>query len=144
MKILYAVLILLLAACVPSLVPATEPPQLRHTPGLFITFDGEFYDAQVFRVRVPDGWRVIKTSTAASPMQVVFAAPQGDLSITISAAPLDPVTPEAEQIVLQEERGSPARPVIVRAQGPAEAREALERAYQHVLDTLEIPVPSAN
>lgn len=144
MKIRYAVLILLLAACVPSLVPATEPPQLRHTPGLFITFDGEIYDAQVFRVRVPDGWRVIKTSTAASPMQVVFAAPTGDLSITISAAPLDPATPEAGQIVLQEERGSPARPIIVRAQGATEAREALERAYQRVLDTLEIPIPAAN
>lgn len=144
MKIRYAVLTLLLAACMPSLVPATEPPQLRHTPGLFITFDGEVYDAQVFRVRVPDGWRVIKTSTAVSPMQVVFAAPQGGLSITISAAPLDPVTPEAEQVVLQEERGGAARPVIVRAQGPSEAREALERAYQRVLETLEIPPPPAN
>ena len=78
---------LLMSACQP-LVPATTPPQLQHTPGAFVSLTADSYDAGVFRVRYPEGWRVVKTNIAAAPMAVVFVSPDDTLTIQLSEAAL--------------------------------------------------------
>lgn len=73
----------LLSACVP-IVPATTPPQLKHTPGAVVVVTDGTVDAGVFRVDYPQSWRVVKTSIAATPlMQVVFVAPD-ESTITVT------------------------------------------------------------
>ncbi len=88
-------LLLLVVGCGP-LVPATQPPQLAHTPGAFVVVDAETFDAGVFRVAYPQGWRIVKSSTATAPMTVVFAssrtaqdADDMPLQIWLSTAPLN-------------------------------------------------------
>lgn len=74
---------LLIGACVP-IIPATTPPQLKHTPGAFVVVTDGTFDAGVFRVDYPQSWRVVKTSIASTAMiQVVFVAPD-EQSITLT------------------------------------------------------------
>jgi hypothetical protein len=77
-----------LAACTP-LIPATTPPQLEHTPGAFVTLDEDVFDGGVFTVTYPDGWRIVKTSVASAPLEVVFAAPDNTMTIRISTAVIE-------------------------------------------------------
>lgn len=77
------ILSLLIVACAP-IVPATTPPQLKHTPGAFVVVTGDTFDAGVFRVDYPQLWRVVKTSIASTSLiQVVFVAPDNS-SITLT------------------------------------------------------------
>jgi hypothetical protein len=79
----YIVLSLLIGACAP-IVPATTPPQLKHTPGAFVVVTDDTFDAGVFRVDYPQSWRVVKTSIASTSLiQVVFVAPD-ESSITLT------------------------------------------------------------
>jgi hypothetical protein len=82
MRLLYLFPLLLITACTP-LVPATTPPQLEFTPGAFITVDDEVVDAGFFHVNYPDGWRIVKTSIAAAPLEIVFASPDNSMTIHI-------------------------------------------------------------
>jgi len=77
------VLSFLLGACAP-IVPATTPPQLKHTPGAVVVVTNKTVDAGVFQVDYPQSWRIVKTSIAATPfIQLVFVAPD-DSAITIT------------------------------------------------------------
>ena len=68
-----------LAACAP-LVPATEPPQIKNTPGAFVVVTDKTFDAGLFRLEFPRSWSVIKTSQAFNDhIQVVFLAPDGGI-----------------------------------------------------------------
>jgi len=78
-----ALCLLLLSAC-GSLVPATTPPQLEHTPGIPITITDERIITPDFTVDYPDGWRVVKTSIAGAPLEFVFASPDDEMVITLS------------------------------------------------------------
>ncbi|MEO1644801.1 MAG: hypothetical protein AAFR67_06415 [Chloroflexota bacterium] len=90
---------LLLTAC-GSLVPATTPPQLEHTPGVPISITDERITTPGFTVDYPDGWRVIKTSIAEAPLEFVFASPDGEMIITLSTTgcPDQQATPMPEGI----------------------------------------------
>ncbi|MCU0511641.1 MAG: hypothetical protein MUE40_03630 [Anaerolineae bacterium] len=77
-------LLLLLAGC----LPVTAPPQLQHTPGAFVRVDERRLTAPGFQVQYPPGWRIVRTSIAADPVQVVFVAPDEALTITLSRVPL--------------------------------------------------------
>lgn len=70
-----AIVILCASACSP-LAPAATPPQLRHTPGAFVTVSETRFDAGIFRLDYPSTWRVVKLSTAESNyLRVAFVAP---------------------------------------------------------------------
>lgn len=84
-KISFLLLVVWMAACSP-IVPADTPAQLEHTPGAFITLDESLFDGGDFTVEVPDGWRVVKTSTAEAPLEVVFVSPDDALTIRVSRA----------------------------------------------------------
>src|SRR5687768_6640877 len=75
---------LLLFGC----VPAAPPIQLQATPGAFVRVDEHIYDAGAFRVANPPGWRIVKSSIAAAPMQVVFVSPDETMTITVSEIPI--------------------------------------------------------
>jgi hypothetical protein len=79
-----SVLTMLIAACVPQ-IPATTPPQLQHTPGAFVVVDEHVYDAGVFRVAYPAGWRIVKSSVASAPMEVIFVSPDDAMTIRVYA-----------------------------------------------------------
>jgi hypothetical protein len=78
-------LVALIAACVPH-IPATIPPQLQHTPGAFVVVDERTYDAGVFRVVYPSGWRIVKSSVASAPMEVIFVSPDDAMTLQVYAA----------------------------------------------------------
>jgi hypothetical protein len=82
MRFVWIFFALWIAACTP-LIPATTPPQLKHTPGAFVTVDDDYFDAGMFRVDYPDGWRIVKTSVATAPLEVVFASPDNNMTIRI-------------------------------------------------------------
>ena len=86
-RLIGALLFTALFAGCGRLAPATTPPQLAATPGHFVTIDDSVYDAGRFRVRYPDGWRVVKSSAAGAPPEVIFVAPDETATITLSTAP---------------------------------------------------------
>ena len=66
-----------LAACA-SLVPATAPPQIKHTPGAYVVVNDGHFDAGYFRLDYPSDWRVAKESPAdAEHLRIIFVAPDG-------------------------------------------------------------------
>lgn len=80
---LYAILLLILAACSP---PQT-PEQLNFTPGAPITITDDLYVTGAFSVRYPPGWRVI-TTPAEAPPGAIFAAPDNAALIVLSISPI--------------------------------------------------------
>lgn len=84
-EVLFFAIAIVLAGC----IPPTLPPQLDDTPGPTVMVTEHVYDAGIFRVRYPDGWRVI-TSEAGAPPSVIFAAPGDDgILFQISAGELN-------------------------------------------------------
>jgi hypothetical protein len=72
--------IVLMAACTP-VVPAKTPPQLQHTPGVFVVIHERLIEAAGFRVAYPAGWRVVKSSIAAHPVSFVLISPDDTILI---------------------------------------------------------------
>lgn len=129
----------LLLGCMP-IVPATQPPQLAHTPGAYVVVDDttSTYDAGVFRVAYPQGWRIVKTSIASTPdMAVVFVSPdeQSTLRLTTSPPSVAPVVPDSHQRsathTLHDHQA-----VYLHGQAPLEQAQALDRAFERVLASL--------
>ena len=77
-------ILLLFASACSSLVPATQPPQLQHTPGAFVTLSETHFDAGIFELDYPSTWRVVKLSSAdAGYLKVAFVAPdQSTVTLT--------------------------------------------------------------
>lgn len=134
-----ALIVWLLAGCLP-MIPAEPPPQVRHTPGPFAVIAEGTYDAGAWQVRYPNGWRVVQ-GRAAAPAWVVFVAPDEQITITLSAAPLP-----AAALAAQHERRSrlyrlaPDQVVFVRGEAPRSALARLDAAWQLVTTTLR-PAP---
>jgi hypothetical protein len=138
MRLLYLLTLLLIAACTP-LIPATTPPQLEFTPGAFITVDDEVVDAGFFRVNYPDGWRIVKTSIAAAPLEIVFASP--DNSMTIHIVEGEYVIPEGTPDPNTYERRSQlqlsdAMLLTIFGQAPIEAQADFNVIFDSVLDSI--------
>ena len=93
-----AALLLLLSAC----VPAQVPPQLAHTPGPPITITEDTITTDVFTVRYPRGWRVVKLSIAGAPPWLAFISEDDTLRIEVRAEPFDDETaPLLEETVVE-------------------------------------------
>jgi hypothetical protein len=77
-------LIFLLAAC----IPARTPDNLRNTPGPAVVVTDRMYDAGVFTVQYPGGWRIV-TGPAGAPTSVVFVAPDEVSTIRLQMGTFD-------------------------------------------------------
>jgi hypothetical protein len=132
-------LLIALTACQP-LVPATTPPQLEHTPGAFVSVTDDSYDAGVFRVRYPEGWRVVKTSIAGAPMEVVFVSPDEEMTIRLSEAAFDAPEPDDERFTRYEQRtlnNTAGITLYARAESPLSRRDELQTLFQRVVQSAE-------
>ena len=138
MRFIYLLSLLLITACTP-LIPATTPPQLAFTPGAFITVDDEVVDAGDFRVNYPDGWRIVKTSIAAAPLEIVFAAPDNSMTIRIVEGVYSPPasTPDPHIYERQEQvHVSDSLTITVVGQTPKESSADFNTLFDTVLDSL--------
>lgn len=83
-----------LAACA-SLVPASAPPQIQHTPGAPVIVTDKTYDTGQFRLEFPRAWSIVKPSQAKDEhMQVYFLAPDGGYVIVHQVASVDSAAEE--------------------------------------------------
>jgi hypothetical protein len=81
-----------LTAC----VPARVPDQLGHTPGPAVIVTDRVFDAGIFRVRYPAGWRIV-TGEALFPVAVIFVAPDAKTTIKLQVGAADnPSPPDAQ------------------------------------------------
>ena len=112
------VVVLLLSAC-SSLVPATTPAQLQHTPGPFFTISETQFDAGLFRLRYPSTWRVVLLSPANAPLiRVVFVAPDQS---TVGLTQVETQAASAAESLLQLADGVALRVEIQAAEGATES-----------------------
>ena len=94
---------LLLASACSSLLPATVPPQLQHTPGAFVRLSETQFDAGFFRLDYPSTWRVVKLNTADNArLQVAFVAPDQS---TVMLTQVDDARENAYESMLSLENG---------------------------------------
>ncbi len=131
---------LLCAGCAP-LIPATVPPQLSHTPGTFITIDDQFVGTTLWRIRYPDGWRVVKISIAAEPVRFVFVSPDDQMVIEVAETALIEATPEPDRIYLRDTRSIAGLTFYLSGSAPQNEGEMFEGFYQLVLDSVQIREP---
>jgi hypothetical protein len=128
---------LVVAGCAP-LIPATVPPQLSHTPGTFITIDDQFVGTAVWRIRYPDGWRVVKISIAAEPVRLVFVSPDEHMLIEVAeTTPLE-ATPEPDRINFRDTLSIAGITLYLGGSTPQDEREIFEGFYQLVRDSVQI------
>ena len=132
-------LLLLMTACTP-LVPATTPPQLQNPPGTAISLDAERFDAGVFVVDYPDGWRVVKQSEANAPVTVTFAAANNEMTILVSemAFSIPESTPEPGIYERYQTVTSGGNAVTLIGCAREEDREALDAIFEHVVESVVI------
>lgn len=130
---------LLLAAC-GSLAPAATPAQLAHTPGPPVMLTGSVYDAGVFSLRYPSGWRIV-TGAASSPVWVGFVSPDEDVVLVFSVTPLAdvprPPALEADAPAVTDQRSIPLGEVTLYAGiiAGADAWPAALALFEHMLAT---------
>lgn len=131
---------LLLAAC-GSLAPAATPAQLAHTPGPPVMVTGSVYNAGVFSLRYPSGWRIV-TGAASSPMWVGFVSPDEDAVLVFSAAPLAdvprPPALEADAQAVTDQRSISLGEITLYAGiiAGADAWPAALALFEHMLATV--------
>jgi hypothetical protein len=127
------VVVLLVAAC----VPAKTPPQLEFTPGAYARVDDMTYDAGVFRVDYPGGWRIVKNNIAAAPMSVVFVSPDESMTITVQVGALENTRFDGDwqtEIETRTVEGGALVTLIGRA--PAEQWDAFQQVFQRVVESV--------
>lgn len=73
-----------LTAC-QSLIPASTPPQLEHTPGAPVTITESRIEGEWFALDYPDNWRVI-TNIAIEPLHLIMVSPDDSFLIHIEDA----------------------------------------------------------
>lgn len=134
---IFLVLVALCASVFSGCVPATPPTQLQATPGMFVRVDEHSYDAGVFRVAYPAGWRIVKNSIASAPMQVVFVAPEDTMTITVSEIPI--VEADTAGMVTRTEEISTANGTIIYLQGhyPTARIAEFEQAWAKIVADLQ-------
>ena len=138
MRFIRILVLLSIAACTP-LIPATTPPQLEYMPGAFVTLDDDYFDAGIFRVDYPDGWRIVKTSVATAPLEVVFASPDNGMTIRI----IEGNTPHPESTVVpgQHERWqwvelSDDVTLTVIGYAPVESKDVFDSVFDSVIASI--------
>ena len=68
-----------------SIVPASVPPQLSHTPGAPLVITENRIEAEWFSLAYPDGWRVV-TNIAEEPLRLILISPDDELLIYVQDA----------------------------------------------------------
>jgi len=132
--ILFALGLVLLAAC----IPAETPPQLAYTPGPAVVVTDRVYESSVFTVRYPSGWRVV-TGAADAPPSVVFVAPDEVSTITLQTGTLEAAT-LAEPGFRAELRGielADGTRITAIARAPETAWETFLPVFEAVVATVE-------
>ena len=130
MRFTLAVLLFLLAAC----VPAQVPPQLSFTPGPPITITENTVETAQFTVRYPRGWRVVKLSIAGAPPWLAFISDDDTLRIEVRAQPFDDdVAPLLEDIVQMD-----STHIYLRGMSESNDTDTLQPYFDLVRESLDI------
>jgi hypothetical protein len=131
----------LLILCTVGCVPIDKPPQLTFTPGASFVVTDETFDAGVFRVRYPQGWRVI-TGQASAPPSVIFAAPDDTALIMLAVGEIEsPPTLNTGSEMQSETRTLEVGNITFTVYGTASVAEweSFIQTFESVLATLESP-----
>jgi hypothetical protein len=120
-------------------VPAKTPQQLTFTPGAVVMVTDKVYQNEIFWVAYPARWRVI-TAPAETPDFVIFAAPENQALVMISASPIEeppllPGVPSEQQKI--ESRTLPTSPTLYAALVVDEVLyETLHPLFDAILETV--------
>lgn len=130
-RLIIAAFFFLLAGCAP-LVPAETPPQIEHTPGAFVVIDMQTYNADVFRVDYPGGWKVVKLNEAGAPDHVALVAPDESAVIEVAAGSITAPSPPEGQRTIQREIDLNGQNVALIGRAGADTWEAFEPVFERV------------
>jgi hypothetical protein len=128
------IICVLFAGC----VPIDKPPQLTFTPGASFVVTDETFDAGVFRVNYPQGWRVI-TGQASAPPSVIFAAPDDTALIMFALGEIEsPPTLNIGVEMQSETRTLEVGGIAITAYGtaPVDSWETFIQTFEDVLTTV--------
>jgi hypothetical protein len=134
-------LLLALAACLPD-IPATTPPQLGATVGVALTILSDEVLTDAYRLRYPQGWRVVKANPADSLTQLVFVSPDEQTTITLHEqaslpAVLSIPTPSAGNLQLERRLSLADRTLYLRLEAPQASFEQAQALFEAMLDSLQ-------
>jgi len=134
---IFVIILFCLAACAP-IVPAQTPPQLEFTPGAPVTIDDTLYDAGVFRMAYPQGWRVVKSNTAEAPMSAVFVSPDETMAIHVTVDPQGEFTIPGDHTERKTRRIDLAsgESIAIGASATFESWDTLVPIYEGIVDSL--------
>jgi hypothetical protein len=123
-----------LTAC----VPARVPDQLGHTPGPAVIVTDRVFDAGIFRVRYPAGWRIV-TGEARFPVAVIFVAPDAKATIKLQVGVGDnPNPPDAQfQIVVRGISLTDGTTITLIGSAPSGERAAFMPIFEQVADSVQ-------
>ena len=128
---------MLLAACGP-LVPAQVPPQLSEEPGIFVVISDEQVETPAYRLSYPAGWRVVKTSLADAPVELVFVSADEALSIRVSETQPESVPAETGRVRIETEAElGGARRLYLIGDAPADMEASLQDRIMQMRDSLQ-------
>jgi hypothetical protein len=94
---------ILFALVMTGCVPATVPSQLIATPGRAVIITEQQFDAGIFRVRYPPGWRVI-TGAATNPASVIFVSPDNMAIIQVATDAIEAPMPQTDEPIRADKR----------------------------------------
>jgi hypothetical protein len=133
-RFLYLSLLLLLAACAPSGSQSTPVPTAASGQAVIVT--DHLYDAGVFRVRTPSGWRIV-TGPADSPPKVTFVSPDNRSVIILSAGAADAPTPTADIHVETRQVAVNEKTLTAVGSAPASEWESFLPLFDEILASLQ-------
>jgi hypothetical protein len=140
MKILMLLGFLIALMACSSLVPANVPPQLAATAGVSILITDEIVDAGWFTVNYPDGWRVVRSSIAGTPLVLDFVSPDNSMRITVYEPPPMPrgeATTDASLYERFDYASHANYEIYFRGIAPIEQGEAFDAIFQQVMESIE-------
>lgn len=135
----FSLFLFIIGICLIGCVPVEKPPQLTFTPGASFVVTDDIFDAGVFRVRYPQGWRVI-TGQASAPPSVIFAAPDDVALIMLAVGEIEsPPTLNLDVETQSETRTIELGDVTMTAYltAPVESWGSFTQIFDDVLATLE-------
>lgn len=133
MRLFWAFILLLMAAC----VPAEQPAQLDATPGTAVILTENTYTSTAFETWYPPDWRVVSSAAFADPW-VVFADAE-DTALMIVAVNADDTQLQPEMPRQAEERVTLADGSMVYALLLAPDDTYLP-LYRRLVESLSLPL----
>jgi hypothetical protein len=100
LMLLMVIIITIASIVLPNTVPANLAPQLEATPeGTPVVITDDTIRTDTWQLTYPRGWRIVKSSTATDPVQVVLVAPDDAMTITVG----EQVLADADEVVELEQ-----------------------------------------